>query len=95
MTQQELWSAYCVRNPSFAGDGEVTMTANGLKKLFEQTWRIAHEAGVASEKERGSRLTDEPTNALFEAFFGKTNDESIHKTRFPQPRTANPSTGWR
>ena len=71
MTQQELWSAYCARNPSFSSDGEVTMTANGLKKLFEQTWCIAHEAGVASEKERDSRLTDEPGDALFETFFGK------------------------
>ena len=71
MTQQELWSAYCARNPSFASDGEVTMTANGLKKLFEQTWRIAHEAGVASEKERGSCLTDEPKYDLYETFFGK------------------------
>ena len=47
------------------------MTANGLKKLFEQTWRIAHEAGVASEKERGSCLTDEPKYDLYETFFGK------------------------
>lgn len=71
MNQQELLSAYCARNPSFASDGEVTMTANGLKKLFEKTWRIAHEAGVASEKERDSRLTDETGDALFETFFGK------------------------
>ena len=71
MTQQELWSAYCARNPSFASDGEVTMTANGLKKLFEQTWRIAHEAGVASEKERGSRLTDESGGASLEELFRK------------------------
>lgn len=71
MTQQELWIAYCIRNPSFDNDGEATMTANGLKKLFEQTWRIAYEAGVASEKERDSRLTDEPSNALYEQFFGK------------------------
>ena len=71
MNQQELWSAYCARNPNFASDGEVTMTVNGLKKLFEQTWRIAYETGVASEKERDSRLTDEPGDALFETFFGK------------------------
>ena len=71
MNQEELWSAYCARNPSFASDGEVTMTANGLKKLFEQTWRIAYEAGVASEKERDSRLTDEPSSASFEELFRK------------------------
>ena len=47
------------------------MTANGLKKLFEQTWRIAHEAGVASEKERGSRLTDESGGASLEELFRK------------------------
>ena len=47
------------------------MTANGLKKLFEQTWRIAYESGIASEKERDSRLTDEPKYDLYEQFFGK------------------------
>jgi hypothetical protein len=59
MTQQELWRAYCARNPSFDGSGEVTMTASGLKKLFDQTWQLAYAAGEANEKERSARLTDE------------------------------------
>lgn len=70
MTQQELWSAYCARNPSFDGSGEVTMTASGLKKLFDQTWQLAYAAGEANEKERSARLTHEPGGALFEQFFG-------------------------
>ena len=43
MTREELWSTYCKRNPSFAGDGEVTMSARGLKKLFEHTWDQAQQ----------------------------------------------------
>lgn len=71
MTQQELWNAYCARNPSFSGDGEVTMSAGGLKKLFDQTWQFAEQHGVAIEKERSNCLTDEPKDALFEQLFGK------------------------
>jgi len=43
MTREELWNTYCKRNPSFAGDGEITMSARGLKKLFDQTWEIAQQ----------------------------------------------------
>jgi len=65
MTQQELWSAYCARNPSFSGDGEVTMSAGGLKKLFDQTWQFAEQHGVAIEKERSNCLTDDRSSDPF------------------------------
>jgi hypothetical protein len=56
MTEQELWEAYSTRNPSFNGDGNITMSAAGLRKLFKQTWSIAHDtgyrAGVKSEAKR-------------------------------------------
>jgi hypothetical protein len=48
MTREELWNTYCKRNPSFAGDGEVTMSARGLKKLFDQTWEIAQQQKSSS-----------------------------------------------
>lgn len=41
MTKKELWKIYCKRNPSFDGDGNVTMSAAGLRKMFETTWEIA------------------------------------------------------
>jgi len=41
MTKKELWKIYSKRNPSFDGTGNVTMSAAGLRKLFETTWDIA------------------------------------------------------
>jgi len=41
MTKKELWKIYAKRNPSFDGEGNVTMSAAGLRKLFETTWDIA------------------------------------------------------
>ena len=43
MTREELWNTYCKRNSSFAGDGEVIMSARGFKNLFEQTWDQAQQ----------------------------------------------------
>ena len=45
MTREQLWKIYCDKNPSFAGEGNVTMSARGLRKLFEQTWDYAYEHG--------------------------------------------------
>jgi hypothetical protein len=55
MTREQLWKIYCDKNPSFAGEGNVTMSARGLRKLFEQTWDLASYSG---EDE-----TADPTNA--------------------------------
>jgi len=41
MTKKELWKIYTKRNPSFDGEGNVTLSAAGLRKLFETTWEIA------------------------------------------------------
>jgi hypothetical protein len=41
MTKRELWKIYAKRNPSFDGDGNVTLSASGLRKMFETTWEIA------------------------------------------------------
>ena len=37
MTKKELWKIYTARNPTFDGEGTVTMTAAGLRKLFDTT----------------------------------------------------------
>ena len=45
MTKQQLWSKYVDKNPSFDGLGTITMSARGLRKLFNQTWDVAFESG--------------------------------------------------
>ena len=49
MKKSELWKAYVAKNPSFAGNGKVTLSAAGLRKLFNQTWDIAYEDGEPEE----------------------------------------------
>ena len=48
MSKDELWKAYAEKNPQFEGEGTVTLSRAGLRKLFEQTWDKAHEAGMRS-----------------------------------------------
>ncbi len=45
MKKSQLWKIYCAKNPSFAGDGNITMSARGLRKLFDQTWDYAFHEG--------------------------------------------------
>jgi hypothetical protein len=45
MKKSQLWKIYTAKNPSFAGDGNITMSARGLRKLFDQTWDLAYEHG--------------------------------------------------
>jgi len=65
MTRQELWSIYAAKNPSFNGDGEVTLKASGLRKLFEQTWVAAFQA-VRDENKTTDRGAE-----IFNQLFGK------------------------
>lgn len=41
MTKRELWKIYSKRNPSFDGEGMITLSAAGLRKMFETTWEVA------------------------------------------------------
>lgn len=50
MDKQQLWKIYTDKNPSFAGDGEITLTAAGLRKLFDTTF----EQGVEHGRRRGA-----------------------------------------
>jgi hypothetical protein len=45
MTKSSLWAIYCRKNPKFAEDGEVTLTAKGLRKMFDVTWDTAFYDG--------------------------------------------------
>lgn len=45
MNKQQLWKIYTDKNPSFAGDGEITLTATGLRKLFDTTFEQGIEHG--------------------------------------------------
>lgn len=45
MTKKELWKIYSKRNPSFDGEGMITLSAAGLRKMFETTWEIAMHKG--------------------------------------------------
>jgi len=57
MTREELWQHYCAKNPSFSGNGNVTMSAAGLKKLFEQTWQFGFDSSKETIKsDSGSDL---------------------------------------
>ena len=50
MKKSELWKVYVARNPSFAGNGNVTLSAAGIRKLFDQTWDIAYHEGEPEEQ---------------------------------------------
>jgi hypothetical protein len=43
--KSRLWKIYVAKNPSFAGEGNVTMSARGLRKMFDQTWDYAFHEG--------------------------------------------------
>jgi hypothetical protein len=43
--KSQLWKIYVAKNPSFAGEGNITMSARGLRKLFDQTWDFAFHEG--------------------------------------------------
>jgi hypothetical protein len=81
MTKKEVWKAYVKRNPSFNGDGKITMSARGLRKMFDNTWEMAYEAGFNQECEDDevdysgdnySKLSGNDTfNHIFGTIFGK------------------------
>ena len=51
MTKEELWNVYSNKNPSFSGRGNVTMSAKGLRKLFDTTWDVAMFDGEMEKEE--------------------------------------------
>lgn len=68
MTKEQLWKIYSSRNPQFASDGSVKMSAAGLRKLFDQTWEIARiegfENGCAWQAMNGNKNTKPKEDGL-------------------------------
>ena len=70
MTRSELWKIYTDRNPSFAGDGNVTMTAKGLRKLFDTTWEVAYFDGEEEPDGRHYRAQPNDNVEALKKMFG-------------------------
>lgn len=45
MTKEQLWAQYVAKYPSFSGDEDIKLTAAGLRRLFDLTWRYADQEG--------------------------------------------------
>lgn len=50
MTKEQLWKVYTDKNPQFLGEGNITMSAEGLRKLFHQTYDVAWKDGSTKRK---------------------------------------------
>jgi hypothetical protein len=56
MTKQELWAQITAKNPSFDGNGNVTLSAAGLRKMFDLVWDKAYSSGFDNGKEIAGKL---------------------------------------
>jgi hypothetical protein len=70
MKKSDLWKKYAERNPSFSGDGNVTLSARGLRKLFDQTWDIAFFEGEPEQNEAPPRADDTEALEKLKSIFG-------------------------
>lgn len=68
MKKSELWAIYTKKYPQFAGEGNITLSAKGLRKLFDQTWDYAYYQGVAEEEITYSQNPENPIDALNQIF---------------------------
>lgn len=68
MKKSQLWKIYTAKNPSFAGDGNVTMSARGLRKMFDQTWDLAIHEG--EDEHEAPPVTDSKGVADLMKIFG-------------------------
>jgi hypothetical protein len=66
--KSQLWKIYTAKNPSFAGDGNITMSARGLRKMFDQTWDLAIHEG--EEENEAPPVTDSKGVADLMKIFG-------------------------
>jgi hypothetical protein len=68
MTKEELWKVYVNKNPSFNGRGNVTMSAKGLRKLFDTTWDIAMFDGEGEDEPRSYHSSSASLDSLKSIF---------------------------
>ena len=67
MTKEKMWEQICKQNSKFLNQTpgvEVTLTTNGLKKLFDQAYGQGYKQGVQDEHKEKS---------TFEKIFGNQN----------------------
>jgi hypothetical protein len=79
MKKEDLWNQYAKKNPSFNGNGNVTLSARGLRKMFDQTWKIAFESGFNQEFEDDG---DDENEDYPQEIKGNPCAENIFKTIF-------------
>lgn len=63
------------KNPGFAGEGNVVISASGLRKLFAQTYEVAHTQGIKNGRalESAAAMRDKKpggVDGLFNQVFG-------------------------
>lgn len=51
ITKATLWKLYTDKNPHWLTDG-VELTPDGIRRLFDQTFDLAHKAGLESGKSK-------------------------------------------
>ena len=71
MTKEQLWEKYVAKNPAFGREGNVTLSAKGLKKFFDQVYDKGHERGV-----RNGRALEVAANKGVWAWPGKPNNKT-------------------
>jgi hypothetical protein len=74
MQKEDVWNAYVKRNPSFQ-TGDVSFTPNGIRKFFDQTWKLAYQQGIDDAQPpagdlRGSARPNYEGDEFVKDFFG-------------------------
>lgn len=59
MKKEQVWEAYCKKNPGFESDNS-TFTPQGLRKLFDQTWDLAYKSGMNGDMSDDYDEPEEP-----------------------------------
>lgn len=70
MDKESLWKLYLLRNPAFRGEGQVTLTAAGLRKLFDTTFDqgVEHGRSIAQCDPFESTPVSESFKSIFHKF---------------------------
>jgi hypothetical protein len=50
MRKEEVWAAFVKGNPGWVSEG-ARLSPKGIRKVFDETWRLAHAEGRRAEKE--------------------------------------------
>jgi hypothetical protein len=70
MKKAELWAVYVKRNPSFEGEGNITLSKRGLRKLFDTTWDTAYFDGEPDHSGDTNDMMDTIALEQLKSIFG-------------------------